>query len=36
MNSEEIINVINFLFEIFQRVKSFNSDFNLEEFIKHI
>ena len=34
MNSKEIINMIKFLFEIFQGVKSLNDTFNLEEFLK--
>ena len=34
MNSKEIINMIKFLFDIFQGVESLNDDFNLEEFLK--
>ena len=34
MNSTEIINLINFLFDIFQGIKSIDEDFNLEEFLK--
>lgn len=36
INSKEIINMIKFLFEIFQGVESLNDDyiFNLEEFLK--
>ena len=34
MNSYEIINLIKFLFEIFQGIKSIDEDFNLEEFLK--
>ena len=34
MNSTETINLINFLFDIFQGIKSIDEDFNLEEFLK--
>ena len=34
MDSKEMINMINFLFEIFQGVDTLNDDFNLEEFLK--
>ena len=33
MDSKEVINIIKFLFEIFQGVNTLN-DFNLEEFLK--
>lgn len=34
MDSKEVINMIKFLFEIFQGVDALNDDFNLEEFLK--
>ena len=34
MDSTEIINLIKFLFDIFQGIKSIDEDFNLEEFLK--
>ena len=34
MNSKEIIDMMKFLFDIFQGVESLNNDFNLEEFLK--
>ena len=34
MESKEMINMIKFLFEIFQGIDTLNDDFNLEEFLK--
>ena len=35
MNSKDVIDMIKFLFEIFQGVKSLGGDFNLERFLKN-
>ena len=34
MSSKETIDMIRFLFEIFQGAKTLGEDFNLEEFLK--
>ena len=34
MESKDMINMIKFLFEIFQGIDTLNDEFNLEEFLK--